>query len=171
MKRTIILFAALLLLIPIFAQEKYAITNDSIDSDCKNLVLQLNVMMIYGQDYAKLHGMTAAEYGQYVGEQFIKQGMTKQGNIEVLTDACLYNLTYLLSSSEIEVLYRTPQMVQIKAGLLHGFHKSKEPCYLITADDYHDYITAAFKTIAKNGGCSYISYTLGETVYITISSN
>ncbi len=171
MKRTVIIIITSLMLMPIFAQVKYEFSKESTDSKCKDLITQLNVLIIFGQQYAKSHGMTAAQYGQYVAEQYIKQGWAEGGNFEGLTDACLYNLSCFMSDSEIEIINKTPEMVVIKSAMINGLTRRDEPCFLITGKDYLDYFTTAMKTIAKNGGCNYKVETQGELVYTTISKN
>jgi len=169
MKKLLFISLASIILMPIYSQEKFQMVENSIDTKCKDLIVQLNVLLIFGQQFAKSHQMTAEEYGQYVGEEYVKQGWAKGGNFEALTHACLYNLSCQNSPDDIEVVVNTPDMMRIKSALNYGFIRKQEPCFLITGKDYQDYFTAALSTIAKQGGCNYKVENEGDMVYTTIS--
>jgi hypothetical protein len=169
MKRTVILLLALLMLMPLYAQEKFRIDKNSFDSECKDLIAQLNVLLIFGRQFAKSHQMDAIEYGKYVGEEYVKEGWAKGGNFEGLTHACLYNLSCFMPESEIEIITKTSEMVKIKSGLVDGFIKKREPCFVITGKEYQDFITAALSTIAEKVGCIYTVEVEGDIAYTTIS--
>lgn len=161
-----LMLSVTIFLFPLFAQENYEKETSPASQKCKDLILQLNTILVFGNEYAKSQGLTAADYGRFAAQQYIDQGWLKEGSFEDLTNACLYNLSCFQSDKGIEVIAKTHDNIKIKSCPFLGFIKKDEPCFIITLQEYFDYFNAAMATFSKHVGCNYDVLLEEGVVYI-----
>jgi len=70
MKKPIFFIVAIFLTTGLCAQEKFNVPEVSVEQKYQNMVFQLDAVMTVSIYYAKTQGLTAAEYGTLIGEQF-----------------------------------------------------------------------------------------------------
>jgi len=165
MKTTIFLIILMLILIPsIISQEQINKTNFPVNEKCKNLITCLNVSLLFG----KHEGMSPAEYGSYVANQFIKQGWANEGNFEEFTNTCIYNLT-CFGAGDVKTVSKYGDSVIIKSDVIYDIVCEDYPLRNISAKEYYEYFTAAFNRLGQQLGFKYNTIKEGDLVYTTIS--
>lgn len=168
MKKSIFFIAAIFLTTGLCAQEKFSVPEVPVEQKHQNMVFQLNSIMTVSIHYAKTQGLTAAEYGTFIGEQF-KYSWNKDAGFEGYVNGMLYNMSCFLADPGIEIVTNTAEKVKFKTRLMGAEIKQNEPVYGVTYKEYIDSFKAITSTIADYLGCkSELSYD-EEWMYFTFS--
>lgn len=168
MKKSIFFIAAIFLTTGLCAQEKFTVPEVSVEQKHQNMVFQINSMMTVSIHYAKTQGLTAAEYGTFIGEQY-KYSWNKDAGFEGYVNGMLNNMSCFLADPGIEIATNTAEKVKFKTRLMGAEIKQNEPVYGVTYKEYIDCLKAITSTIADYLGCkSELSYD-EEWMYFTFS--
>jgi len=180
----------------ISAQEKTELSSSKLEKKCNDLIVKLNDRLLLGNDYAMSQKLSAAEYGKYIAEQFIDEGLVNNFCFSNFSDVCLHPFTCLLKTkdyeiteysfenlwieeekfqpimaSEIRMMGQGPDLIIVKYKKPVGAIESDERYALINKQEYLDYFNSAMKTIAKHIGYTYSVKDNDELAYITISKD
>ncbi len=168
MKNLFFLFAAIFLTTGICAQDLFSIPEVPVEKKHQNMLGQIDAMATVSINFAKTQGLTAADYGKYVGEQF-KNSWNKEAGFEGFVKGVLYNTSCFLSDPGMEIITNTSEKVKIKSHLIGHRVKKYEPFYGITYKEYIEFYEAAMSTIGDHLG-SKIEFSYDEEwLYTTIT--
>ena len=176
------------------AQEKTELTTPILEKKCNELIVKLNDRLLLGKDDAKSQNLTAAEYGKYIAEQFINDGLVNNFCFNNFSDVCLHPFACLLKTndyevteysfdnliveeekfqpimaSEIRMMGPGYDLIIVKYRKPTGSIESDERYAYIEKQEYLDYFNSAMKTIAKHIGYNYSSREDDELAYTVIS--
>jgi len=132
------------------------------------MISQYNGLMAVSISYAKTQGLTAAEYGSLIGDQF-KYSWNKEAGFEGFVNGWLYSAACFLADPGTEIIINTAEKVKFKTRLWGASIKVNEPLYGVTYEEVVDYFEAMVTKIADYMGAnSEISYD-DEWMYFTIT--
>ena len=168
MKKSIFFIAAIFLTTGLCAQEIFNVPEVPVEQKHQNMVFQANSIITVSIHYAKKQGLTAAEYGTFIGEQF-KYSWNKDAGFEGYVNGMLNNMSCFSADPGIEITTNTAEKVKFKTRSMGAEIKNNEPVYGVTYKEYIDCVKAATSTIGDYMGCkSELSYD-EEWMYFTIS--
>lgn len=168
MKNSFLFIAAIFLTTGLYAQEKFNVPEVPVEQKHQDMLFQFDAILTVSINYAKTHGLTATEYGTFIGEQF-KYSWDKDAGFEGYVNGMLYNMSCFLADPGIEITTNTLEKVIFKARLMGAGIKKNEPVYGVTHKEYMDFFKAVTSTIGDYlGGKSELSYD-DEWIYFTVS--
>ena len=168
MKNSIFFIAAIFLTTGLCAQEKFNVPEVLVEQKLQRMVGQFDAIITVGINYAKTQGLTAAEYGTLIGEQF-KYSWNKDAGFEGFVKGMLYNMSCFLSDPGIEITINTAEKVKFKTRLMGTGIKNNEPVYGVTHKEYMDFLKAITSTIGDYLGCKSEQSYDDEWIYFTVS--
>ncbi|HHN48417.1 MAG TPA: hypothetical protein ENN08_05735 [Bacteroidales bacterium] len=168
MKKLILLVAAIFLTMGLYAQEKFIVPEVPVAQKHQTMLFQFDAMLAVGINYAKTQGLTAAEYGSFIGEQF-KYSWNKEAGFEGFVRAMLYNASCFLVDPGIEISTNTAEKVKFKTRLWVTSIKANEPVFGVTYKECFDFFNAMTSKIADYMGADYDGSYDDDWMYFTLT--
>ena len=158
MKKSFLFVAAIFLATGLFAQEKFTVPEVTIEQKYRNLLYQYDGLLSAGINYAKMQGLTAAEYGTLIGEQF-RYGWDKDAGFDGFVGGVLVIMSVFLPEPEIEITTNTAERVEYKTRLFGMAIGNDWPLFEVTYEEYMNCLMAILYTIGDHMGVeSEINY-------------
>ncbi len=168
MKNLILFIAAIFLTMGLYAQQEFIVPEVPVAQKHRSMLSQYDGLMAVSIHYAKTQGLTAAEYGSLIGEQF-KYSWNKEAGFEGFVNGWLYSAACFLVDPGTEIKTNTAEKVEFKTRLWAASIKANEPVYGVTYEEVVDFFEAMVIKIADYMGAnSDISYD-DEWMYFTVT--
>mgnify|MGYP001125491022 CR=1 FL=1 len=168
MKKPILFIAAFFLTIGLYAQQEFIVPEVPIARKHQTMLFQFDAMLTVGINFAKTQGLTAAEYGSFVGEQF-KYSWNKEAGFEGFVNGMLYNASCFLADPGIEIITNTAEKVKFKTRLWAASIRVNEPVFGVTYKECMDFFNAMASEIADYMEADYDGSYDDEWVYFTLT--
>ena len=168
MKKIILFIAAIFLTMGLYAQEKFIVPEVPVSVKHQRMLFQFDAMLAVGINFAKTQGLTAAEYGSFVGEQF-KYSWNKEAGFEGFVRGVLSQASYFVVDPGIEITINTAEEVKFKTRLWAASIKVNEPVHGVTYKEVMDFANAMYFKIGEYMGADYEGSYDDEWVYFTLT--
>ncbi|TVR68228.1 MAG: hypothetical protein EA408_13745 [Marinilabiliales bacterium] len=168
MKKLTLFIAAIFLAMGLYAQQEFIVPEVPVAQKHQRMLSQFDGMLAVGINFAKTQGLTAAEYGSLIGEQF-KYSWNKEAGFEGFVKGMLYNASCFLVDPGTEITINTAEKVKFKTRLWAASIKVNEPVYGVTYTECMDFFNAMAGKIGDYLGANYDGSYDDEWVYFTIT--